>query len=326
MGFKKEISKLRAQCVSLAADIPLPAFLHESSPKLVMTLLVRNEADIVRRNIDFHLKSGVDHIVATDNGSTDETPDILAEYAKSGLLTLIHEPKQDYAQSTWVNRMADLAFARLGPCFVFHCDADEFWFSKSGNLKNELSGLPLVECLSIPVHNVLLLFDHFQEKFPENAVLHVNNPVSTTDILEDSKTKSLYLFPYPDKVFYRARKHMPHVDMGNHVLVDRKVYVTRESRDISVYHFPVRSYTQFQRKVIEGGSAIVSNPKLAPGFGWHWRRWYQSYLDGKLRDEYRLLVLDEKKAAEYAKNGVLTVDYDIPRNIISFDNKAMNCP
>lgn len=280
-----------------------------------MTLLVRNEADIIRQNINFHLNMGIDHIFATDNGSTDETPDILAEYAEKGLLTLIHEAKQDYAQSTWVNRMADLAFARFGPCFIFHCDADEFWFSKSGNLKNELSALPLVECLSIRVDNVLLLFNDFRESFPGSAVLHVKNPVLSTNILEDSKTQSLYLFPYPDKVFYRAHRHMPHVDMGNHVLVDRKRYVTRASKDISVYHFPIRSYEQFQRKVVEGGSAIISNPNLSPGFGWHWRRWYQSYLDGQLKNEYQLLVPGKEKMLECIKNGILVRDESIPQKI-----------
>ena len=39
--------------------------------KLIMTLLVKNEVDIVRQNIVFHLRQGVDFIIATDNISVD---------------------------------------------------------------------------------------------------------------------------------------------------------------------------------------------------------------------------------------------------------------
>jgi len=280
-----------------------------------MTLLVRNEGDILRDNIEFHLRMGVDYIFATDNGSTDNTVEILNEYVKKGILTLVHEPKQDYAQAKWVNRMADMAFEQFGPCFIFHCDADEFWFSKSGNLKNELATYPLVDCLAVKVNNVLLRFNNFLETFPEDAVLDIVNPLSTNDIRQDSIKNSMYIFPYPDKAFYRANKYMPHVTGGNHRLVERKISVTKESRDITVYHFPIRSFAQFTRKVIEGGSAIVSNPDLAPAFGWHWRRWYQQYIDGTLQEAYRLLVLDNEEAATYAARNVLVINENLPKKL-----------
>jgi hypothetical protein len=37
--------------------------------KLVMTLLVRDEQDILADNLDFHLAQGVDEVIVTDNGS-----------------------------------------------------------------------------------------------------------------------------------------------------------------------------------------------------------------------------------------------------------------
>jgi hypothetical protein len=36
--------------------------------KLVMTLLVRDEEDIVADALDFHLAQGVDQVIVTDNG------------------------------------------------------------------------------------------------------------------------------------------------------------------------------------------------------------------------------------------------------------------
>ncbi len=86
--------------------------------RLVMTLLVRDESDIVRQNIDFHLAQGVDFIVATDNGSTDGTRDILADYERRGVLHLIDEPGRDYRQGEWVSRMALIARERFGADWI----------------------------------------------------------------------------------------------------------------------------------------------------------------------------------------------------------------
>lgn len=40
---------------------------------LLMTMVVRNEADILRDNLEHHLRLGVGHFVIQDNGSTDGT-------------------------------------------------------------------------------------------------------------------------------------------------------------------------------------------------------------------------------------------------------------
>ena len=44
-----------------------------SKDRLILTLLVKNEADIILDNIFFHYAKGVDMIIITDNGSKDGT-------------------------------------------------------------------------------------------------------------------------------------------------------------------------------------------------------------------------------------------------------------
>ncbi|MFT6106748.1 MAG: glycosyltransferase involved in cell wall biosynthesis [Rickettsiales bacterium] len=57
--------------------------------RLVMTLLARNEEDIIEECIKFHLSHGVDFIIATDNGSIDGTRDVFLKYQEKGVLHLI---------------------------------------------------------------------------------------------------------------------------------------------------------------------------------------------------------------------------------------------
>ena len=52
---------------------------YDADMELVMTLLVRNEVDIIQANLEYHLAQGVDFVIITDHGSEDGTSEILRE-------------------------------------------------------------------------------------------------------------------------------------------------------------------------------------------------------------------------------------------------------
>src|SRR4029453_11752411 len=110
--------------------------------KLVMTLLARDEADIVDANISFHLNAGVDFVIATDNRSQDGTTEILERYATAGQLHLIREPGEYLRQAEWITRMGRLAATEYGADWVIHGDADEFWWPRGDSLKDVLASIP----------------------------------------------------------------------------------------------------------------------------------------------------------------------------------------
>ena len=49
-----------------------------------MTLVVRDEADILDAQIAYHLNAGVDFVIAIDHRSVDGTTEILESYARAG--------------------------------------------------------------------------------------------------------------------------------------------------------------------------------------------------------------------------------------------------
>jgi tetratricopeptide (TPR) repeat protein len=272
--------------------------------KLVMTLLVRDEEDIIGKNIEFHFNQGVDFIIVTDNGSVDRTKEILNAYSKQGKVFLIEEPSQDYAQAVWVNRMTKIAVDKYQATYVFHCDADEFWCASSGNLKTEITSSK-ENVLFVPLINVLLRSRSKQEHFPEDSVYAVIDPMVTRNLELDSKNENIYLFEYPPKVMFKTADGLFEVVQGNHNVVDTDSVRKGKSMDIRIYHFPVRSYQHFQQKVINGGSSYERNLQLGKSIGFHWRNWFDSYKKGTFDQEYNLLILDDRQAEKLKGLGIV---------------------
>ena len=106
---------------------------------LVMTLLARDEIDVVDSWLAFHLNAGADLVIATDNRSEDGTTEVLEQYARSGQVHLIREPGEDLRQDEWVTRMARLAATEYGADWVINSDADEFWWPRGASLAGVLA-------------------------------------------------------------------------------------------------------------------------------------------------------------------------------------------
>ncbi len=116
-----------------------------------MTMLVRDEADVIDSQLAFHTAAGVDAFVVMDHGSTDGTTAILERHERSGAVHLIRQESDLPLDGEWRNEMARLAATELGADWVIPSDADEFWWPRGGDLRAVLASVPtrygVVSCL-----------------------------------------------------------------------------------------------------------------------------------------------------------------------------------
>ena len=188
------------------------------SVKLGMTLLVKNEADIIEMNVKHHINQGVNIIVALDDNSTDRTPNVLRKLADNGLIHLVDYPATKYNHSEMVNYLGSILSDKYKADLLFHCDADELWVSTAGNLKQEMIDHPFVTGLYVPMINVLLKEDNGHEQFPNDAIYHVVKPMKIKNDSDKSMT-DFYLKEYPAKVLYTLKNGYLRVTHGNHEIV-----------------------------------------------------------------------------------------------------------
>jgi hypothetical protein len=259
--------------------------------KLVMTLLVRDSEDILATNIDYHLARGVDFFIATDNLSEDNTREILEGYRRQGILHLLLESDDNYAQSKWVTRMARMAYSEFAAEWVINSDDDEFWWpDAAGNLKDALQAVP-IEAAVVSAER-----SNFVPR-PETAGANFLD----TMIVREARSLNPMGKPIPPKICHRAYGDLT-ISQGNHHVVRDGIVLPPTKASLSILHFPLRTYRQFERRIALGGAAYERNTELRPSSGGTWRMLYDKLKRGELEAYYGSHELDaaaiEKGLAE----------------------------
>ncbi len=265
--------------------------------KLVLTLLARDEVDIIEACLTYHLERGVDLVIATSNNSRDGTLEVLRSFGRDGHLHLIEEPAEDFAQDRWVTRMARLAATDFGADWVIHADADEFWWPHAGTLKDVFAAVPKEYGLLYVPTNVFVPPQDEEGFFAERMVVRE----------VESRMRSGK--PHPPKVAHRACPDVT-VAFGNHGASGEGLVPVPGWQPIEILHFPMRSYTQFESKVKGKGYAVRNNPaKPSRAIARH----LDSYEAGALPAVYADMVFGEERVRKGLAEGRLAVDRRLQR-------------
>jgi len=259
-----------------------------------MTLLARDEADVVEAQIAFHLHAGVDFVVATDNRSEDGTREILERYERAGVLHLLREEGDDMRQSEWVTRMARLAATEFDADWVLNADADEFWWPRGGTLKEVLATVP--ERFGV----VRGSWRHFlptsspEPFFADRMTVRLAAPAHPGD----KET----VYHAHQKVAHRARPDVV-VEPGNHDAVAPGLEPLRAWHPIEVLHFSFRSLEQLEAKSRGGW---LRQPVEALTL--HQVLQHRAYREGRLAEYLDQFLVTAERLERGLADGTLAVD------------------
>jgi hypothetical protein len=270
--------------------------------KLVVTVMVRDEVDIIAAMIEHHLAQGADLIIATDNGSVDGTAEVLQQYADLGLVELHHDPVHRKQQHSVVTGMARRACTEHGADWVLNVDADEFWapLDKRLTLRDAFARIPLsLNAFTVPVVNLV---------GPPALRGSGIDRLVWRDLRTDEQLQRVGIFaqPTPDAV-HRGSADVV-VAQGNHFVSMTSNGQPDPQVAIEVLHLPWRSWDQLERKVVNTGKAYAASPDLRPSKNHHGMADYRRYLGGRLRYTYLLRLPLADELADAAQTGAFAPD------------------
>jgi Glycosyl transferase family 2 len=288
--------------------------------RLVMTLKVRDEADILEDNLRYHRALGVDFFVVTDNGSVDGTSEILDRYAKAGLAHVIRIETSNLRdnEEDWTTRMARLAATEFEADWVFHDDADELWWPVQGTLKEAFEAVPeRYGSVVAPRGEFVARPDSsgsWAERMIYREVLGSLQPKAAhradPDAVVISQTHEVVSVGPDRDLWSGLRPPGRMVHRGTRATGEAEEYGDRPevrlvwapTHPLRIFHFPLRSFEQFRKR---------TEIFLRHG-GWRdtgrFRRLRYAYERGRLEELYAELVWDDSRIEEGIRDEELVRD------------------
>jgi hypothetical protein len=270
--------------------------------KLAMTLMVRDEADIIGAMLEHHRRQGVDVFIITDNGSVDGTKEIIEEFASRATVDLREDPEHRKQQGRTVTRMARDAATVHQATWVINADADEFWFSVEPGLtlRDVFSKLPTtLGAFTVPVHDMTGA-PALSGSGLERLIYRDNRSV------ERIRAVGLHAHSTPDAVHVASPDVV--VAQGNHFVNIESTGEPPPELRLEVLHLPWRSWDQYRGKVENAGRAYENNSGLTPSPNHHGMRDYRRLQDGTLLATYVLRHPTTDELAEGVEDGTFVPD------------------
>jgi hypothetical protein len=265
--------------------------------KLVVTVLARDEADVIDAQVAFHLNAGADFVIATDNNSRDGTTEILEAYEREGVLQLIYEPAEGLRQGEWVTRMARIAARDHNADWVINSDADEFWWPRGGTLKEVFAAMS-------PSYGIVPAFWRSFVPRPDDSAFFAER--MTARLSQHAPINDPTSFYRPViKVAHRGDPDVT-VARGNHALADSPFRTLTTWHPIEVLHFPLRSRAQWMRKVELQGEAFTKHIERS-GTGYHLKG-YDALQTGRIDQQHEALVVPDDAVQRGVEDGTMVID------------------
>ncbi len=289
--------------------------------RLVMTILVRDEADIIEANIRTHASLGVDAFAIMDNNSTDGTKEIL-ERLKDEFEMVIIDEKGDYKQAKWMLQLAKVAKRQLKADWVINNDADEFWIPNNGKtLKENLSFKKAV--LTVQRYNMVPDTNSVEGDNFFDSQYYVKSPIFYKKTKELTNPKqSIILGKIGPKtivnphglVYLRGGNHKA-LHIGNLRDYFRSGYdKIKRFETIEVFHYSIRNYPQFEKNILNRKRLLESGKKVS--MGPHYRRWTKMYNSGTLKDEFnKNIVFFQEDIDVLSKYDIVASNPNLPKTI-----------
>jgi hypothetical protein len=285
--------------------------------KVVITVHVLDNADVLRDFLEWCTSLDVDLILASDFGSTDGSQDILEDFARRKLLkwSLNRERNIEHYDPTAV--LARVARDQHGADWVIPCDIDEFLCVEDGPLRAVLDRATADELTVLTIGGGNMTGPRLApgQSAPRILTLRI---VRTAQATADQQLSGEVPFPpiFHEKGVKTAVRAAAFSSYGAGAHTAESAWGRTDARpELRYLHYPLRTFEAYRLKVQHAAEWFVANPQLPAWWGWHWRRLIRVNEAGRLREDWERQFVSPARAAELIADGTCVVDETVANGL-----------
>lgn len=258
---------------------------EEPPVRVAALMMIRNEADILGTNVRFHRHAGITDFFIVDNGSTDATPDVLAQMAKE-LPSLRWTTDPGPCDQTRITSSLARDAYSAGIDWVVPIDADEFWSPGTTGFQEILEGTPAA---ALAVELVTFIQSRRVLRATPDCLLTMTRRLAEAKVpplqaptAVGAGEASFVEVGYTPKWICRSHPALAFQE-GNHGVEGVEGLRQAEPR-IECFHAPLRARSVLHAKAEHGRR--LRERAAPPGVGWQGKRWADLEDAGKLYDDW----------------------------------------
>lgn len=277
--------------------------------RLAAHIGVKDEIELLPHCIAHLRATGVEEFIVCDMASTDGTREYLQE--QEGVDFRVLDSSNAEPADRWRQRNA-AAIRECSADWVLAIDADEFPLTNSGDLRDALAGVE-ADVVRIPRYNVVLK-PHgpcLPQPCPPASFEAVDLIVKAPQHFEQRLAANpnlpwIRFVPLP-KIAVRP-SIVGTIQDGMHEITPVEGHdpsvITADG--ILLAHLALSTFSRFQHKMKNIREVFHHHDgKLAPGFGWHWKRWIELDDRSKLQDEFQRSVFKQPLIDKLRERGAI---------------------
>jgi hypothetical protein len=205
--------------------------------------------------------------------------------------------------------MARIAAIEHGADWVINNDADEFWWPELGSLRDVFAAIPAAYGqLEVRRCNFLPRPDDGQPFFHRM-------------VYREARSLNPSALPLESKVAHRADPEVV-VAAGNHRLLTNGLRPMPVTDLVEIFHLPMRTYEQFERKVVQIGEGYENLPDRDAGDGRDQLKLLEVYRAGGLREYFDDHLRSEEELARAIDTGAVVLDRRLERCLEAVTNRV----
>ncbi len=292
--------------------------------RVAAIMMIRDEGDIIEANIRHHARLGVDHFVILDHGSDDATADILRALTDEGLplTVLAYARDAEIELAQWYAALFAEVRARHAD-IVLQIDGDEFWHLTTGSFATLDWSVPVI---TAPRFNMFAprAAVGSTESAARTHVYRARRPFPPDDyrsrVIRGDREIALdypvHMVRLEPKVVFRLRD-MAEIMTAGHGIISHSGQMLQPKPDGSatIFHYPLRSFEQFARKVAAFGAFFESHPELHRGLSWETRYLWELGGPEALERSFLVCFPDETELRRLLDDGLLVRDTRMARDL-----------